>query len=133
MSAEHPEGLAFVAPIPEFASLFLEYRQDPEVLRYNPVMPAALETLRERLSKSSSDLSQFTIRDEFMWFVRVEGEIAGQVVLKSINRMMLTAEVGYGIFAPFRGRGIVTAAMRKLSALAFRETPLRKLTAYVHE
>lgn len=125
--------IEFAAPAPELAPLFLEYRQDPEVLRFNPVMPATLETLRERLANASSDLSQFHTRDEFMWFLRVGADIVGQVTLKSINRMMLTAEVGYGLSARFRGRGITTVALRQLSAMVFRETPIRKLTAYVHE
>jgi RimJ/RimL family protein N-acetyltransferase len=53
--------------------------------------------------------------------------------MQNINRMMLTAEIGYGILPQVRGRGIASQAIRTLSGNVFSQTPLRKLVAFVHE
>lgn len=46
---------------------------------------------------------------------------------------MLTAELGYGIGTAFRGRGLATQAVKQFVTNAFAQTPLRKITALVHE
>jgi hypothetical protein len=46
---------------------------------------------------------------------------------------MLFAEIGYAVAAEERGRGYATAAVRTVTELMFRQTPLRKLIAFVHE
>jgi [ribosomal protein S5]-alanine N-acetyltransferase len=69
----------------------------------------------------------------FQWLVRCDGELVGNVSLQGINRSMLTGEIGYGVAATARGRGISTSAIKELTKRIFAQTPLRKLIAYVHE
>lgn len=118
---------------PDLAEYLYQHRQDPVTVKFNPLMPASVDSLRDRLSKSGSDLSRFLEVDAFLWFARAGDQIVGHVTMQNINRMMLTAEIGYGVDTPARGKGVATAAVRELSKNVFAQTPLRKLIAYVHE
>src|ERR1043165_9263694 len=125
-------NLNLVPANPDFAEIFLKYRKDPETQKYNPLPPADLSALRERLAISSSDLSKLFEVETFFWFIERESKIIGNVTLQNINKMMLTAEVGYGIMAEARGQGIATAAVSELTKRVFEQTALRKLIAFVH-
>ncbi len=125
--------IEFVKSDPKFAENFWEWRQDPQTIKYNPLALSNIDALRKRLSSSESDLTEFEKSDSFLWFIKFNNELAGQVNLSNINRMMLTAEIGYTI-APFvRSKGVATAAVLLLTKNAFNQTPLRKLIAFVHD
>jgi RimJ/RimL family protein N-acetyltransferase len=117
---------------PRLAELFLEYRQDPVTRRFNPLKESTLEELRERLATSSSDWTHFPQADSFFWFASNGAQTVGTASL-TVNRMMLTAEIGYGVFANARGKGVGLAIVRTLIEQAFSRSPLRKLIAFVHE
>jgi ribosomal-protein-alanine N-acetyltransferase len=125
--------ITFIPADASLAEVFNEYRQDPVTRQYNPLQPATSESLRERLSKASSDWSQFGRADFFCWFAKSGSVVVGQFNIQNINRMMLTAEIGYGVFANARGRGIATQIVEAMTKEAFTHTPLRKLIAFVHE
>lgn len=125
--------IKFLSSDSKFADNFLEWRQDPQTIKYNPLAPSNRETLRQRLSSSASDLTEFDKSDAFLWFIDLNGELAGQVNIQNINRMMLTAEIGYTIAPSSRSKGVATAAVRLLTENVFAGTPLRKLIAYVHD
>lgn len=57
----------------------------------------------------------------------------GHVTLQNINRLMRTVEIGYGVSAQSRGRGIATSAVRMVCRNVFESTDMRKLIAFVHE
>lgn len=118
---------------PSLAESLYEYRQDPVTKKYNPLMSIGLEDLRRRLSKASSNLKDYATAEEFFWYVEFEGRIAGNVSIKEVNRTMLTAEIGYGVYAWARRRGVATYAVKTISEKVFALTPLRKLIAIVHE
>jgi ribosomal-protein-alanine N-acetyltransferase len=118
---------------PNLAEWWHEARQEPETVKFNPLAPSTVETLRERLSKACSDLSRFDSADSFFWAIRVDEKLVGHLTMQNINRMMLTAEIGYGILPQVRGRGIASLAIRTLAGNVFSQTPLRKLVAFVHE
>lgn len=92
-----------------------------------------LPALQERLAQAGSDFADIAKAEAFFWFVESESGVVGNVTLQNINRMMLTAEVGYGTFAAARKNGVATAAVRELVRQVFAQTPLRKLIAFVHE
>lgn len=125
--------ITFVSANPNLAEFFYELRQDPINKRYNPLLPATIESLRKRLSQASSDWADFDKADSFFWFLQHESNLVGIVSLQNINRVMLTAEIGYGIATEVRGRGLATQAIYQLTRNAFAQTPLRKLAAFVHE
>jgi ribosomal-protein-alanine N-acetyltransferase len=108
-------------------------RQDPETQKYNPLAPSSIDSLKERLSRASSSLTDFNQADSFFWVAKSDSEVVGHVTMQNINRMMLTAEIGYGVSRHARGRGVGTFEVRLLVRSAFEQTPLRKLIAFVHE
>ena len=118
---------------PSLAEWWFEDRLDPETRRYNPLAPSSVESLRERLSKASSNLTDYEKSDSFFWIVKSGEEIVGHVTLQNINRMMRTAEIGYGVTRMARGRGVGTRQVRLLAEIVFSLTPIRKLIALVHE
>jgi RimJ/RimL family protein N-acetyltransferase len=123
-------NIAFLPADPSFAEIFFAWRKDAETVKFNPLAPSTIDVLRKRLASSGSNLDDFEKLDSFLWFVDFEGELAGQVNLQNINRMMLTAEIGYTIAPAARSKGVGTAALRLLTENAFARTPLRKLIAY---
>ena len=101
--------------------------------KYNPLMPSSAEEVRERLAKNSSDLKEFAKAEAFFWFIKMNDEFVGNISFGSLNKMMLTAEIGYNIVSRFRGKGIATVALKLKIDEVFRNTPIRKLIAMVHE
>jgi len=128
-------SLTFISAHPEFAEIFCEYRQDSITRQYNPLMPSTIEELRERLSRASSNWDDFQNNSvtSFMWFVKCGDEIVGNVNLNAVNHMMLTAEIGYGVFPHARKKGIATKMVQCFTSEVFLKTSLRKIMAYVHE
>jgi len=116
---------------PEYAELWQQWRAEPSATRYNPLASTSIEGLRERISKTSSDLSSLQGAKEFQFFVRHESEIVGVVGLVNISHMMMYGEIGYSFVERFHGRGIGTAAVSALVSKIFRETEMRRLMAYV--
>lgn len=125
--------LSFKPADPNLAEFFYEHRQDPVNLRHNPLIPSTIEMLRERLSKASSDWNKFESAESLFWFLECDSQLVGIASIQNINRMMLTAEIGYGISPEFRGKGLVTVAVQSMTKNAFESTKLRKLIALVHD
>ena len=82
---------------------------------------------------SHSDFSHLNKAKLFFWFIESDKNLVGNIVMRSINRLMLIAEIGYNVAPEARGRGYATEALRLVTHKAFTESPLRKLIAYVHE
>lgn len=115
-----------------FIDSFMEWRRDAETIKYNPLAPPDLESIKKRLKNAGSDLAKFDQFDNYLWFVEVEGALSGQINL-SLNRIMLTAEIGYTVAPKSRSKGVATGAIRIVANKVFSETPIRKLIAYVHD
>jgi ribosomal-protein-alanine N-acetyltransferase len=125
--------LSILPSDPRHAELWYDWRQDPGAKKYNPFAPSTVETLRERLLKASSDIALFDRVDNFIWLLKAENEVVGNMNLHNINKTMLTAEIGYMISPRARGKGFATFSVQYLTQMCFEKTPLRKLIAYVHE
>lgn len=121
-----------VPPRPEFADAVFEYRNDEVTRQFNPLKPADLERVKALLSEASGDLSQLGNKGSFMWFVEVDGKVAGNFSLGDVNHDMQTASIGYGVFPWARGRGVAKWLVREMCQRIFADTPLRKLAAFVH-
>ena len=120
---------------PAFLDVFLAWRAEERAQRHNPFQQLTREQARERLATTPTDFALVDDGDvaEFRWFVLEEGRPVGNVSLKNVNRMMRTAEIGYGIAASEQGRGLGKAAVRLLVDRVFSETALRRLFALVHD
>jgi [ribosomal protein S5]-alanine N-acetyltransferase len=125
--------ITFRPATPSHIPLIHAYREDGLTLRHNPVERLSLEETAARQAKHSTDWADFPKAESFSWLVESGGEIVGITTLKGINRSMFTAEIGYGIFAPARGKGLASEVVKQLTKDAFQNSPLRRLYAYVHD
>ncbi len=68
----------------------------------------------------------------FEWLIYLEGlsEPVGWASLRVGERVTSSAEIGYSVAQPYRGRGIATEAVAALIGEAFARLHVRKLRAY---
>lgn len=86
-------------------------------------------TQRARLLAKLADCDRGARR---YWSIHVEGALAGDIELNRIDRgTWQTANVGYLVDAPFRGRGVATAALGLVIRESFDELRLHRLDAGV--
>lgn len=67
----------------------------------------------------------------YMFMIAEDGVICGAIDLHRIDADNHHAEIGYFIGEPYRGRGVVHAALQQLERFAFGERGLNKLTILV--
>lgn len=118
---------------PAFLQPFIEWRNEPAMVRHNPLKQMNAEEIAAMLQAQGSELSDLRKYESYRWFIEIEGQVVGSVSLKNISHSMGYGEIGYGIAESHHGKGIATAAVRLLVEKIFRETNLRHLVAYVHE
>jgi RimJ/RimL family protein N-acetyltransferase len=118
---------------PRLLDSYYDYYLDQETRRYDPFPAPAFESLRDRFLKASSQLSDFQGARSFFWFIKQETQIVAHVSLNNLNPMMMTAEIGFGVFPAARGRGVATQAIGLITRKVFSESSVRKLIAFVHE
>jgi RimJ/RimL family protein N-acetyltransferase len=117
----------------KFLESYYDFCMDLETRRYDPFPAPTLESLKERLAKSSSQLSDFQSARSFFWFLEQNDKIVSHVSLNNLNPMMMTADIGFGVVPSARGKGIATESIRLVTRKVFSESPVRKLIAFVHE
>ncbi len=62
------------------------------------------------------------------WAIRVpDGRLAGRVSLHRLNFPEGTAEIGYGLFQDFRGRGLARQVATRVTTYGFEELGLRRV------
>jgi ribosomal-protein-alanine N-acetyltransferase len=118
---------------PSFLDSFVEWRGEPLTVRHNPLQVMGKQEIARMLESEGSDLSELSRHESFRWFIDFDGVTAGSVSLKNISHTMGYAEIGYGIGQAHQRKGVATRAVRLLVQMCFRESPLRKLLAYVHD
>jgi ribosomal-protein-alanine N-acetyltransferase len=123
--------MELVAPTSDDAALWYRWRNEWASLRYNPLDPLGVDLLRLRLHVNSTDLTDDEPL-EYRWFVRVDGEMIGQVNVHNVSWRNLHAELGYHISEPFQGRGLGTAAVRMLVQKVFADSRINRLMALIH-
>jgi [ribosomal protein S5]-alanine N-acetyltransferase len=117
----------------EYLKDYFAYRNQPSTLKHNPVKDLSIEEIGKMLPSENSNLSNLDACKNYRWFISTKSDIVGQVVITGINLMMNYAEIGYGIYEKFQNRGYATVAVKKVVEKVFKETPLRKIIAYVHD
>jgi len=118
---------------PSFLPAFIEWRNQPLSVRFNPLKAMSRDEIAKKLEADGTDLSCLEKHETFCWFVSAAGQAVGSVSLKNISYSMSYGEIGYGVAESHQGKGIATAAVRLLVNKIFTESKLRRLIAYVHE
>ena len=116
-----------------FLAAFIEWRNQPLSVRYNPLKAMSDEEIAKMLQGEGADLSRLENYESFRWFISIGGQILGTVSLKNISHSMGYGEIGYGVAESHQGKGIATTAIRLLVDKIFTESTLRRLLAFVHE
>lgn len=99
-----------------------EIRSEASASVHQPLKPYGLNELREVLERRVSDRLDPDFAGKAQFAVKFEGATVGWVSLDVTSREHGVASVGYTIAEAARGRGIATAAVRQIIALAFDPT-----------
>lgn len=108
---------------------YYECHQDAEAKKAFRSVPASVEEarkeIRENLAKARKGLNE-------MFTIDVKGEMAGFVNLKytDIETYKHSVVIGYGIHRKFRGKGITTAAVKKVTAYVLKKPGIRRICGY---
>jgi ribosomal-protein-alanine N-acetyltransferase len=118
---------------PSFLDSFVGWRSEPSWIRHNPIRQLPRSQIEKMLLSEATNLGDLKNFDGYRWFVEYGGVVVGNVSLKNVSPTMQYAEIGYGITEAYQGLGVATNAVRLLIDMAFSESSLRKLIAYVHD
>jgi len=122
--------IRLVAARPNHAEAWFRWRQESISRRFNPILPATVESLAERLSRSSHDLTNQRA-NEHRWIIDLRGTPIGTVALVSTSWTMGYSEIGYMLSENHQGRGLGTAAVSLFVDKIFRESSLERLFATI--
>lgn len=123
--------IALIPATPEHATALWRIGSEDASRRFNPTSRLSFVEFRQQLAANRGDLGirQATYR----WVVMLGGSVIGHVSLKDCDWEMGHATLGYGLTETVHGRGLGTEAVRRIVAMAFRDSPLERLMALVHE
>ena len=127
------DSVQLIPSKPEYFTLWIRWRGEPNTRRYNPIKDESEAGLRERFLKAGISLADLKSAEEFRFFVSWQGKIIGNVSLKNISHMMMYGEIGFGLAQDYQGKGLGTRVVRQFVEKIFLETGLRRLIAYVAE
>ena len=111
----------------------LQFRSDPEVVRYVPWPVSTRADVEEALTKR---LTAGIVEKVGDWLIlaivlRETGQVIGEVLLK--NSGQDAAELGYALHRSFHGMGLAREAAEAMLDLGIRELGLRHITAELDE
>ena len=99
--------------------------QDPDIRRFTRVPdPYTLDDAREYVNRA---IGSWEDGGPAPWFVELNGELVGNIALVHLDREDGWGELGYWIAPAARGRGITSAAVRRVSDWAFDQLGLARL------
>jgi len=102
------------------------YARDPEWSRFMPPIPRPYERQHADAFIAAQVLANW--RQEPAWAIEHDGRVVGGVSLRLALRNE-RAELGYSIARWLWGRGLTTEAVSAVIDAAFRQLPIRKVTA----
>ena len=111
----------------------LQFRSDPEVVRYVPWPVSTRADVEEALVKRLT-AGRVDVAGEWLILAivfRETGQVIGEVLLK--NNGEDAAELGYALHRSFHGLGLAREATEAMLDLGIREFGLRRITAELDE
>ena len=101
--------------------------EDPDVRRFTRIPEPPPPGFTERWLESYEQGRRDGTRVAFAVLDVADDEFLGFAAAVRIEPEAQTAELGYMVAAPARGRGVASEALRELSAWAFRELDVQRL------
>lgn len=94
-------------------------RSHPVSRRFQPMVPGNPRSLERMLAERGSLPLTPGQMGKVQWTIEVDGAPAGWVSLAVTNRVHQIGSLGYALDTRFHGRGITSAAVREVVAIAF--------------
>jgi RimJ/RimL family protein N-acetyltransferase len=104
---------------PEDAEAIHAIRTHPLTRTYQPMQPGTIEDLRRALTERGSLPLTPDQSRKVQWTIVVDGAPAGWVALDITSRDHHIADLGYALEPGYHGRGITSAAVRRVIPIAF--------------
>lgn len=101
------------------AEQLLAWREEPGMIEHVPGERRTLDQIRAQLAERSGLVIGPKATGAAEWVIEVDGEPAGRIRLTVESRSHKIASIGYGLTANQRGKGVVSSAVRLVTALAF--------------
>ncbi len=103
---------------------YLRCHQDKEAKKNFHSVPRTIKTARKELRNNLKKKTCFAIE--------VKGKFAGFITLElnKIPRYKHSAIIGYGLHKDFRGKGIATEAVKKITSYGFNKLKLKRISGY---
>lgn len=101
------------------AEIFHQIRSEPGASRYQPLRQYTVDRLRDMLDVRASLPFDRSLAGKVQWLIESDGEPAGWITLDVTGREHGVAGIGYTVMEAFQGRGVATAAICQVVALAF--------------
>lgn len=111
------------------APVLAAIRAEPSAATFQPLRPYPEERLRSLLARRASLPLDDTLDGKVQWVILADGEPAGWITLDVTSREHATGGVGYTVSERFRGRGVASAALALVIAIAFDHVALERLEA----
>lgn len=101
------------------AEMFVAWRAQPSVRRYQPILQLSIEEMRSTLGGRAREQVSPVFDGKVQWVVLADEIPAGWVSLTVVNRSNAIANVGYTISEEFRGHRLASRGLRLACAIAF--------------
>jgi RimJ/RimL family protein N-acetyltransferase len=101
------------------AELLVVWRAEPGMVEHVPGEPRSIDDVRSQLAIRSGLVIGPTVTGATEWIIDVDGEPSGRIRLSIESRSHKIGSLGYGLTSRHRGKGIVSAAVRLVTDLAF--------------
>jgi len=103
---------------PEDADLVHAWRGELSATRYQPLRPLTVDQVRAQLLQRRHAPLDATLDGEVQWLILDEGVPAGWITLQVASREHGSAAVGYTVAQAHHGRGLATAALRRVAHMS---------------
>lgn len=101
------------------AEAIFAIRSHPVTRRFQPIIPGSLEGLEQKLAMRGSLPLTPELSGTVQWTIVVASEPAGWVSIDVTERNHHVANLGYAVHPRHHGRGIASAAVQRVIAVAF--------------
>ncbi|MEQ1879018.1 MAG: GNAT family protein [Bdellovibrionia bacterium] len=117
----------------EFITAFWAWRTQPSSLKHNPILKVTYEETLAGCRGEGFDLSDLKKFEKYRFYAVLDGKPVANVSVKNISHSQGYAEIGYGVDESLHGKGIGTETVRLAVTKVFKESPLTRITALVHD
>lgn len=128
---EDAAAVTLVKGTAEHAELLYRIFTGTNTRRYSPVAKTSVAELAERLRQGGDSFAERALCYRF--FGETDAVLFGTFVVKSIDWMDKSAEVGVSLLDEWQGRGLGSALVYKCVLKTFRESDIDRLWATVSE